>query len=108
MSNLPVIEKSKPALQIKSATRFLERLVGLLAHRGLPDNSGLYIPRCSAVHTIGMRFPIDVIYLDADCRVLKISTVKPWKFNFCFKAVDVLELNAGAARNNNITTGEII
>jgi hypothetical protein len=49
----------------------LARLLGLAGLRRLPADRALLLPRCRSVHTFGMRFPIDVVFLDASGRVLR-------------------------------------
>jgi uncharacterized membrane protein (UPF0127 family) len=69
---------------------------GLLKHTGLAPGEGLWIVPCSAVHTIGMKFPIDVMFLSKAKKVLKIRrAMKKWKMAVCFGARSVLELPAG-------------
>lgn len=61
------------------AKSLVERLKGLLAHRSLTRDDGLLISPGGSVHTIGMRFRIDVLFLDRHMRVLKtVSSLKPW------------------------------
>jgi uncharacterized membrane protein (UPF0127 family) len=56
---------------------------------------GLLIPRCAAVHTFGMRFALDLHFLDADGSVLESRrAVPPRRFVACRGAVAVLEIPA--------------
>ncbi len=57
--------------RIGLADTFLSRLVGLLGKSSLADGAGLLIRPSSGVHTMWMRFAIDVVALDKDLRVLK-------------------------------------
>ena len=57
--------------RIGLADTFLSRLVGLLGKSSLDDGAGLLIRPSSGVHTMWMRFAIDVVALDKDLRVLK-------------------------------------
>jgi uncharacterized protein len=45
------------------AERYLDRLLGLIGVRSLPPATGLLIPRCRAVHTFGMRFALDILFV---------------------------------------------
>jgi uncharacterized protein len=72
------------------------RLRGLLG-RGPDDfrnGSGLWIVPCHGVHTLGMGFPIDVVYLDRDLKVIHVETdLQPWRFAPVRRiATSVLEL----------------
>jgi uncharacterized membrane protein (UPF0127 family) len=75
------------------ATTLPSRLLGLALLRGGRAGAGLLIPRCRSVHTFGMRFPIDVLFLDADGRVIALSRgVPPCRVIRCPGAMAVLEL----------------
>ena len=72
------------------------RLRGLLG-RGPDDfrnGSGLWIVPCHGVHTLGMGFAIDVVYLDRDLNVIHVETdLQPWRFAPVRRmATSVLEL----------------
>jgi uncharacterized membrane protein (UPF0127 family) len=74
------------------------RRTGLLKHERLEPGEGLWIAPCEAVHTFGMKFPIDVLFLDKKKRVRKIrAAMPPWRIAGCFFAHSVLELPAGAS-----------
>jgi uncharacterized membrane protein (UPF0127 family) len=47
-------------------------MVGLLARRELPADEALVFPNCASIHTVGMRFPIDVIVVDREWRVVAL------------------------------------
>jgi uncharacterized membrane protein (UPF0127 family) len=71
---------------------------GLLGRDALALDSALVIAPCSAVHTIGMRFPIDVIFAARDGRVVKIRHAVPARrIAIGFGAFAVIEMAAGAA-----------
>ncbi len=53
------------------------RLVGLLAHRSFDE--ALVLTPARSVHTVGMRFAIDVAHLDAAGEVLATATMVPWR-----------------------------
>jgi hypothetical protein len=70
-----------------------------LALRREPPGEPLLIPRCRSVHTFGMRFPLDLVWLGRGGRVLRIDCdVPPWRVRSCRGAVEVLEVAAGRAR----------
>jgi uncharacterized protein len=72
------------------------RLLGLALLRRRRSGPGLLIPRCRAVHTIGMRFPLDLVFLDAWHRPLRVLPgVPPCRLVACLQASAVLELPAG-------------
>ena len=85
------------ALNLAVADSFFARLKGLLGKHELPPGEGLWIKPCGSVHTFGMRFPIDVAFLDRDMHVVAVAkTLRPNRVSpFCTKAFSVLELPAG-------------
>ncbi len=92
-------------LTILPARTFLSRLGGLLARAPLNEREALYLAPCSSVHTMLMRYAIDVAFVDRGGRVLKVVTLAPWRAAACFGARGVLELRAGQARRWGIVAG---
>jgi len=89
------------------ADGFFSRLRGLLGRRGLEPGEGLLLSPSSSVHTLFMRFPIDVVFLDRGLRVVGVSAeVRPWRLTGRRGARHVLELAAGQARARRICAGE--
>lgn len=73
-----------------------ERNVGLLGKDSPPGGVGLLIDPCNAIHTIGMRYSISVIFLTRNWVVSRISHELPgWRFCMDFRAQRVLELVPG-------------
>jgi uncharacterized protein len=84
-----------------------KRNTGLLKRTGLAPGEGLWIVPCPAVHTIGMKFPIDVVFLSRDKRVLKIRRgMKKWRMALCWGARSVLELPAGRCDTMRTAAGD--
>jgi hypothetical protein len=88
------------------------RLRGLLglASSDFRNGSGLWIVPCHGVHTLGMGFPIDVIYLDRDMTVIHIqSDLQPWRFAPVRpQASSVLEVPRLMAAETNTALGDRI
>jgi uncharacterized membrane protein (UPF0127 family) len=75
----------------------LARLRGL-AGLPAPHGAGLLLPRTRSVHTVGMRFALDLVWLDRHGRALRIDrAVPPRRLRGCRRAHAVLELPPGAA-----------
>jgi uncharacterized membrane protein (UPF0127 family) len=73
------------------------RLLGLAFLDRAEADEGLLIPRCRSVHTFGMRFALDLIFLAADGRVVEVRReVPPRRLARCQAADAVLELPAPA------------
>lgn len=81
---------------IRSATTFMERLQGLMFAKSMIGD-GLLLEPCTSVHNCFVRFPIDVVFLDRDNKVVKIlRNFKPWRFSWIyFSARRAIELPAG-------------
>jgi len=94
--------------RISVADGFFSRLIGLLGRSSLAPDEGLLITRCNQVHMFGMRFPIDIIFLSADERVLDcIPELKPWCFSRKVSgAAKILELPAGKLKSHNLILGD--
>ena len=74
------------------------RLLGLAALDALPRHWALHLPRCRSVHTFGMRFALDLVWLDGDGRPLRVDRgVGPRRLRSCVRARSVVEVAAGAA-----------
>ncbi|HEU4707120.1 MAG TPA: DUF192 domain-containing protein [Solirubrobacterales bacterium] len=78
------------------ADDFRTRLRGMSGRERADAGPGLLIPRCSSVHTFGMRFELDLYFLDAAGRVIdRRFGVPPRRVAFCRGACAVLEVPAG-------------
>ena len=96
--------------RVTVASRRLERAIGLLAHSHLDAGEALWIKPCNGVHTWFMRFPIDVIAMDANGVIVDaVSTLKPWRMRLPKPgAYSVLELPAGTLLTVPATLGQRI
>lgn len=84
-----------------------ERMRGLLGRPPLLPEQGLLIEPCPSVHTLGMRYPIDIVFLDANYRVLRqVAQLKPLRWAACAGARATLELAPGSLSTLNLTVGE--
>ena len=74
-----------------------ERMRGLLGRPVPGPGRGLLIERCPSVHTFGMRYPIDVVFLSGTGRVVRVvRNLKPWRVARGGKGAQaVVELAAG-------------
>lgn len=83
------------------------RRKGLLGRQNL-DGAILLRP-ARAVHTIGMRFPIDVAFLDRDNKVLKVVSLKRWRLTRpVLRAWTVLEAERGTFRSWELQPGDVL
>jgi uncharacterized protein len=87
----------------------LPRMRGLLGKRDLGSDEGVLLRPAGSVHTFFMRFPIDVVFLDRDGRVLRIAeSVQPWRTAAARGAKAVLELRAGECARRGLLTGDVL
>jgi len=85
-------------LLVLEATSFSSRLLGLALLAELPACTALLISPCRSVHTFGMRFALDLLFLDADWSVIRrVDFVAPRRVVRCRTARAVLETRAGEA-----------
>ena len=81
------------------------RSKGLLGRDGI--EGALLLQPARSVHTIGMRFPIDVAFLDGDLVVLAMVTMRKGRIGMPrWKAHSVIEAEAGAFASWNLQVGE--
>ena len=91
---------------IRPATMF-GRMRGLLGRKGLDPEEGMLLESVGPIHTIGMRFTIDVLFLDKKMNVLGTSeNLKPWRFAWTPGARYVLELAAGRIQATGVKPGD--
>jgi uncharacterized protein len=107
-----VTRQSFLATQLTVADTHYARLVGLV---GRPKSrfvrgAGLWIVPCHGVHTMFMHYPIDVVYLDDEKRVIRIEhSVSPWRVTpVLVEAATVLELPAHTAWDTGTMLGDQI
>jgi uncharacterized membrane protein (UPF0127 family) len=88
------------------ADRPWSRMRGLLGRDELPPGEGILLRPCGSVHTLFMRFPIDVVFCDGDLRVLSVSpAVPPWRGAARRRAKLAIELAAGEAARRGVVEG---
>ena len=78
--------------------------------RGRDDIEGAFvIPRCSWVHTFGMRFPIDVAFVDADGVVVKMVRMRAWRLGAPVRAAEwLVEASVGAFERWGLSMGDVV
>ncbi len=97
------------AVDARIADTFFNRLKGLLGSKNLDQGQGLIIRPCNSIHTIGMKYDIDVIFIDERDYVVKISkAIRAGRFAVCQKSAYVLELPAGTISRTGTKVGDKI
>jgi uncharacterized membrane protein (UPF0127 family) len=78
---------------------------GLLGRDGI--EGAILLQPAKSVHTLGMRFPIDVAFVDRDMTVLKVVTMKPWRLGMPVRrSRGVIEAEAGAFGSWTLAVGD--
>src|SRR6516162_5408420 len=96
------------AFRVEVADSVLGRLVGLLGERPLKQDSGVWIVPSNSIHTIGMLFTIDVVFIDENFRVVGLrELVRPFSITLPnFRAESVLELPAHTIFRSHTELGD--
>jgi uncharacterized membrane protein (UPF0127 family) len=99
---------TKLASNVDLADTPKSRRIGLLRHQSLRPGEGLWIYPTQAIHTFGMRFPIDVAFLDGNLRIRRIyHQLAPFRLTtFVWGAKSVLELPSGLLANTSTSVGD--
>jgi len=85
-------------LRVAEADTRAARMKGLARLDDMPPGTALHIPRCRSVHTAGMRFPLDLVWLGAAGEPVRVDrAVPPRRLRTCLAARSVVEVGAGRA-----------
>lgn len=102
-----LLRDGKVLASLEVASSRTDRRRGLLGRDGI--EGALLIEGTKSVHTIGMRFPIDVAHLAADGTVLRTTTMERHRLGLPVrKAAKVLEAEAGAFRHWELSEGQLL
>jgi len=92
LRRLPTLPVRIDGIEVRIAATACARLLGLACLRKRPP-CGLLLSRTRSVHTFGMRFALDLVWLDARGRPIRVDTaVPPRRVRPCDAARAVLEL----------------
>jgi uncharacterized membrane protein (UPF0127 family) len=85
------------------------RRKGLLGRSSLPDGHAIILAPCNSIHTFFMQFPIDVLFVSRDGRVIKICRdVHAWRVRFGLRAFAVAEFPSGVADRTDTRVADIL
>ena len=84
------------------ASNTLSRMKGLMFSEELPDCDGFLIRPGNSIHTFFMRYPLDVVFMDNNFKIVKVLyDLNPWRMTWIyFRSVQVLEMKAGTLKKN--------
>ena len=111
METVAVVNTTRNTLlgeRISVAETSWSRMVGLLGKSGLEPGAGLLIIPSQAVHTVAMRFPIDVVFVDRNWKVVHLRpALAPYRLTgIHWKAQFVLELPIGVIAQSSTSVGD--
>ncbi len=96
-------DKDSLFTDVKIPDSFYQKAKGLLGVKHLNANSGMLFKNCNSIHMLGMRIPLDIIFLNSDGIIIKcVQDLKPWQAAVCLKAKMTLELPAGSIKKLNL------
>ena len=89
---------------------FVDRFLGLMGRKALPEGEGLLLTKSASIHSFFMRFRFDAIFLDNDDRVVKVvPAMGMWRIAFGGRgAKHTLELPAGVAERTGTVAGDTL
>ena len=97
------------AEKVEIADSFFARAMGLMWRNSMEEKSALWIKSGTHIHTMFMRFSIDLIFVDKNLKVKKVYTrAKPWRhfFTGTWSANSVFELPEGSLSQLNVNEGD--
>jgi hypothetical protein len=104
-----IIRGRDSGIRVTVAESARERMRGLLGRDRLGADEALLLACCRSIHTFGMRFSIDVLFLDRQRHVVAIHRDVPTaRMLFSLRGVKTLEMSAGAARSLSIAVGDAL
>jgi uncharacterized membrane protein (UPF0127 family) len=97
------------ATDLEAAVTSETRRRGLLGRNQMAESSALILAPCGGIHTCFMRFPIDVVCVRADGRVVKVVRgLPPWRFAIAPSAFAIIEWRGHALAGFSIEPGDVL
>lgn len=102
-------QKKEISSEAELAKNFFARARGLLGRKVLEQEQALILPHCQAIHMFFMQFPIDVVFVDGDRRVIGlVKNIPPFALSpVFFRARCAVELPAGTIEKKQIALGDV-
>lgn len=93
--------------KIKTAKSLWDKGLGVIGWKDFRGYNGVLLPETTAVHTFFVRMPLDIVFLDADFKIIKIvEDLKPWSFSpIVWQAKHTLELPKGSVQKHKLELG---
>lgn len=94
------------AWRVRRADTWIDRTLGFLPRATIAPEEGMWFERCNAIHTLGMRSALDVVFLDREGRIVRTEEVRPQRLYVGEPgAHTVAEFGPGFLRANALGTG---
>ncbi|MDP3920541.1 MAG: DUF192 domain-containing protein [Candidatus Omnitrophota bacterium] len=105
-----ITKRKVVAQKVKVARQFYQRMRGLIGARALGQEEGLLITRCQGIHTFGMAFAIDAVFLNSQNVVVRVCpSLAPNTFGpTAFAAKSVLEFPVGTIAKCCVEVGDTL
>ncbi|MDD3296784.1 MAG: DUF192 domain-containing protein [Candidatus Omnitrophica bacterium] len=95
--------------QARVADNFYRRFMGLMFRNAIREEEALIFYHAPSIHTFFMKFPIDVVFLNKNMKVIRIAkSLRPWKAVTCLGSYVALEFAADTASRCHIKEGDTI
>ena len=99
--------RERVANSVEIAATRKSRRRGLLGRERLDAASAMLLAPCAAVHTAGMRFAIDVVFVDRQGYAVKVvRDLRPWRIALAAGARAVIEMPAGTLQCDRVLPGD--
>ncbi len=109
MKLVNLTRKTIVSCNLRIADSFFSRLKGLLGTVGLPDGDALLLRPCNNIHMFGMKYAIDVAFVDDQGKVLKtVAELAPGRFAGCPDAHSVVEMPSGTLYKTATGIGDLL
>ena len=107
-----IVNKSRPAVlaqKARLADTIFSRIKGLMFRKSMDPDEALLFYHTHSIHTFCMRFPIDVVFLDKNMKVIKVyHALKPARLAGSLWSFLTIELPANKVFEDSLKIGDIL
>lgn len=100
----------KTLIHVETADSLWAKTLGVIGKKNFGSNAGLLLTGTNAIHTFFVRFPLDLVFLGEDYKVVKlVKNLKPWSFSpIVWAAKHTLEMPSGSIDKHNLAVGDTL
>jgi uncharacterized membrane protein (UPF0127 family) len=103
-----IVKDGRTLFSVRIANTWWSRLRGLLAYPPLQSGEALLLCPCSAVHGVGIGYPLDLAFVDRQGKILKCCPLHRWSMAMHSGAYAVLEMPRGSIEHYALQPGQLI